>query len=127
MNNYPIESCTWGAFVIDGQEHSETGDSIRGVGKDIRVVGKEVSEWKERKGHKLKFDMVTGVFNPDVEVLIIGIGHFSAIRCPDKVLEKIRAAGIREIIPLPTPDACQEYNRRFAANERVALLAHGTC
>lgn len=127
MDNFPIESCTWGAFIIDGQEHSETGDEMKGVGKDIRVIGNKVSEWKERKGHKLKFEMITGVFDPPVDVLIIGTGHYQAIHCQEKVVSKIIAKGIEKVILLPTPEACQEYNRRYAAHEKAALLAHGTC
>lgn len=127
MENYPIESCTWGTFIIDGQEHSEPGDVVHGVGKDIRLIGTLVTEWKERKGHKLKIEMISGVFDPPVDVLIIGSGHYNAIQCPDKVLRKIRSGGIGEVIVMPTPQACQEYNRRFANHEKVALLAHGTC
>jgi hypothetical protein len=66
--------------VINGNEHSTT----RGVGKDLRLVGEDVSAWRERKGHKLKRSMITGVYDREVDVLVIGIGVHGAIKCPDK-------------------------------------------
>ncbi len=73
----PIEEFNWGKFVILGKVHSDQGE---GVGKDIRMVDNRVTEWKERKGHSLLPDMITGVFDPVVECLVIGIGVNSAVR-----------------------------------------------
>jgi hypothetical protein len=119
----PVERFSWGTFVIDGQEHSTTA----GVGKDIRLIGKDVSAWDERKGHKLKKSMITGVYGRDVDVLVIGIGVHSAITCPEKVREAIREQGISKLILEPTPQACATYNELFHQGRKVALLAHGTC
>ena len=65
----PIQHFSWGAFVIGGEEHSTT----TGAGKDIRVVGDDVSPWRERKGHKLKRSMITGVYDRDVDVLVFDV------------------------------------------------------
>ncbi len=119
----PIEHFSWGTFVIDGEEHSTTS----GVGKDIRLIGEDVSAWDEREGHKLKKSMITGVYDCDVDVLIIGMGVHGAITCPDKVKKAIRAHGIAELILQPTPQACATYNELFHQGKKVALLAHGTC
>ena len=119
----PIEHFSWGTFVIGGEEHSET----TGVGKDIRLVGEEVSAWRERKGHGLKRSMITGVYGREVDVLVIGIGVYGAIKCPDKVREAVREQGISELVVEPTPEACARYNALFREGRRVALLAHGTC
>jgi hypothetical protein len=119
----PIEHFSWGAFVIDGEEHSTT----TGVGKDIRLVGQDVSPWRERKGHKLKKSMITGVYDRGVDVLIIGIGVHGAVNCPDKVKKAIREHGISDLILQPTPQACATYNELFRQDKKVALLAHGTC
>ncbi|MGD9030258.1 MAG: Mth938-like domain-containing protein [Anaerolineae bacterium] len=119
----PIERFSWGRFVIDGEEHSTNA----GVGKDIRVVGKDVSPWRERKGHALKKSMITGVYDRDIDVLIIGIGVHGALECPKKVERAIREHGIHELIVQPTPQACATYNELFRQGKRVALLAHGTC
>jgi len=119
----PIEHFSWGTFVIGGEEHSKTA----GVGKDIRLVGEEVSAWRERKGHKLKPSMITGVYDREVDVLIIGIGVYGAIECPEKVRDAVREDGISELILEPTPEACATYNAFFREGRRVALLAHGTC
>ena len=40
-------------FIINGQEHSEKEDGIHAKSKDIRLIGKDVSEWKEKIGHRL--------------------------------------------------------------------------
>ncbi|MHB0857671.1 MAG: hypothetical protein ACYC5M_08885 [Anaerolineae bacterium] len=47
----PIEHFSWGTFVVNGSEHSDNGLVQVGAGKDIRVIGLDVSEWVERKGH----------------------------------------------------------------------------
>lgn len=119
----PIEHFSWGKFVIEGEEHSTTV----GVGKDIRLVGEEVSAWRERKGHKLKPSMITGVYDREVDVLVIGVGVYGAITCPERVREAVRGHGISELIVEETPEACATYNALFWEGRRVALLAHGTC
>jgi hypothetical protein len=119
----PIEHFSWGAFVIGGEEHSPT----IGVGKDIRLVGQAVSPWRERKGHKLKKSMITGVYDRGVDVLVIGIGVHGAVECPDKVKKAIREHGISDLVLQPTPQACATYNELFHQGRKVALLAHGTC
>lgn len=123
----PIEHFSWARFVICGREHSETGDSQIGVGKDVRIVGREVSEWRERKGHELKPSMISGVYGQDIEVLIIGNGVEGLIECSGKVKRAIKENGIPEIVVARTPEACRLYNELFHQGKRVALLAHGTC
>ncbi|MBS3784285.1 MAG: hypothetical protein KGY78_07570 [Anaerolineae bacterium] len=119
----PIERFSWGTFIIDGEEHSTSS----GAGKDIRLIGQDVTTWTERHGHKLKKSMITGVYDRDIDVLIIGLGVHSAIECPDKVKKAIRERGISELILQPTPQACGTYNELFHRGRKVALLAHGTC
>ncbi|HQI76484.1 MAG TPA: Mth938-like domain-containing protein, partial [Candidatus Latescibacteria bacterium] len=83
----PIEAFDWGEFTIVGKQHRKG----KGAGKDVRVVGTEVSEWEERKGHLLTPDMITGVYEHGIEVLIIGNGVHGLLECPAKVREKIVA------------------------------------
>lgn len=123
----PIEAFSWGRFVIGGKEHSGSGPTKVGVGKDIRLIGEDVTEWRERKGHRLKKSMITGVYDHDIEVLIVGAGVHGAIECSDEVKKAVREHGIAELIVQPTPDACAAYNDLFHRGKRVALLAHGTC
>ncbi|HPU85819.1 MAG TPA: Mth938-like domain-containing protein [Candidatus Latescibacteria bacterium] len=119
----PIEEFDFGEFTIAGKKHRKG----KGAGKDVRVIGTDVSEWEERKGHLLTPDMITGVYKHGIEVLIIGNGVHGLLECPAKVREKIIAKGIPDVRVLPTPDACREYNRLFHEGRKVALLAHGTC
>lgn len=123
----PIESFSWGAFVIRGQEHSGSGSERVGKGKDIRMIGENVTRWKERKGHEIRKSMITGVYDEDVDVLVIGAGVESGLDVPGKVKKDIAAHGIDELIVEPTPEACRIYNRLYREGRKVALLAHGTC
>ncbi len=43
----PIERFSWGKFIIEGREHSENGHAVVGTGKDIRLIGRDVSEWQD--------------------------------------------------------------------------------
>jgi hypothetical protein len=97
------------------------------VGKDIRLIGEDVSAWHEREGHKLKKSMITGVYDQGIEVLVIGLGVQGAIKCPNNVKKAIHQHNITELILQPTPEACATYNELFHQGKRVALLAHGTC
>jgi hypothetical protein len=98
-----------------------------GVGKDIRLIGRDVSEWQERQGHLLKRGMITGIYDHDIEVLVIGIGAEARVKVPKKVIRAVHRHGIKWVILRPTPKACKVYNRLFIKGMRVAMLAHGTC
>ena len=125
--NGPIEHFSWARFIVCGTEHSESGTHKVGVGKDIRVVGREVTEWRDRKGHRLKKSMITGVYDRHIEVLIIGTGVYGSVNCPGKVQDSIREHGVPRLILETTPTACRIYNDLFHQGKHVALLAHGTC
>jgi hypothetical protein len=123
----PIEQLTWGSFRINGKEHAQTGGQQVGAGKDIRIIGEEVTSWKEGHEHLLTIDMITGVFDQDIDVLIIGTGILGSVECPITVEEAIRRRGIDQVILERTADACRIYNELFRAGKKVAMLAHGTC
>ncbi|MFO7696026.1 MAG: Mth938-like domain-containing protein [Anaerolineae bacterium] len=125
--NGPIESLEWGLFHIDGVAHGEADGSEQGAGKDIRIVGRTVSSWPERKGHRLKRKMITGIAPDSVDILVIGTGVYGRIKCPGKLLRELQTSGLHKVVLLPTVEACATYNRLFHEGRRVALLAHGTC
>jgi hypothetical protein len=122
----PIEHYSWGRFVVCGEEHGKVSGKKVGRGKDIRIIGREVSKWKEREGHLLAPSMITGVFEQGIEVLILGTGANGLVECPDEVVRKIEDRGV-EVVLRNTPEACALYNELYHAGRRVALLAHGTC
>ncbi|OIP23250.1 hypothetical protein AUK22_09900 [bacterium CG2_30_54_10] len=122
----PIESFTWGKFIIFGKQHSGGNPQV-GAGKDIRIIGTEVTPWTDRSGHLLSRRMITGVFDRGIEVLILGLGANRAVECPRSVVEEIRQSGIPELILLDTPAACRRFNELYREGKRVAFLAHGTC
>ena len=119
----PIQKFEWANFTIGGVIHGEG----TGAGKDIRLIGTEVTGWVERHGHDLTPEMIAGIYGKGVEVLIIGNGVNGALQCPESVKESIKAHGINEVIVLKTPDACKKYNELYHQGRKVALLAHGTC
>jgi hypothetical protein len=123
----PIEHFSWGEFIILGKKHSSSPVEKTGAGKDIRMVGDQVSRWKERKGHELSIDMVTGVLDKDLDALVLGIGVNGAIQCSKEVIKAIKKSGVEKVFVLQTPDACKKYNELYRQGKRVALLAHGTC
>jgi hypothetical protein len=123
----PIESFSFGKFVIIGKEHSKSPEGKIGVGKDIRLIGEEVTWWKEREGHELIPDMITGIYNRNIDILIIGIGMNGLLEVPMDVRGDIYKHGIKSIKIKRTPDACKLYNELYHKGEKVALLAHGTC
>jgi len=123
----PIERFSWGMFVIRGETHGEGAEGRMGAGKDIRLIGKKATPWKERKGHRLKKSMITGVYDEDVDILVIGVGVSGCVEVPDKVRRDVADHGIAELAIERTPEACRTYNRLCRKGKRVALLAHGTC
>jgi hypothetical protein len=123
----PIEHFSWGKFIVCGKEHSKVSGEKIGAGKDIRLIGKNISKWKEREGHRLGPEMITGVFDQNIEILILGIGVDGLVECPEKVKKYIKSNGIKKLILEKTPEACRVYNDLFNKGEKVALLAHGTC
>jgi hypothetical protein len=128
-----IERFSWGLFTIHGAPHGETEAGRVGAGKDVRVIGDAVTRWRERIGHELSEEMITGVYGLGIETLVIGVGVYGLIQCPAPVQAAIHAAGIRVLILEPTPQACATYNALVrqgatgATPPSVALLAHGTC
>ncbi len=125
--NGPIEHFSWGKYVIGGKKHAVGKNKPVGAGKDIRLIGEEVTEWQERKGHLLTPAMITGVYQQGVEVLIIGTGAEGALQCPEEVKRAVLSNGIGEVITAITPEACRLYNMLYHQGKRAALLAHGTC
>ena len=119
----PVNAFSWGKYIVNQKEHSVNS----GKGKDILLVGEKVCRWKERKGHQLKKKMIKPVLDFDVDILIVGNGVEGLITCDDKLIEKIKENGIKEVYIEKTPSACELYNRLYREGKKVALLAHGTC
>ncbi|MHB2154878.1 Mth938-like domain-containing protein [Calditrichota bacterium GD2] len=123
----PIEEVSWGKFVIGGRAHFKNSDgTLTGAGKDICLIGKMLSPWRERKGHLLTQDMVRRVASADVDTVIIGNGFDGALQVPDEVKNFLEENG-KTVIIEKTPQACERFNRMFRQGAKVALLAHGTC
>ena len=108
---------SWGEFTIEGKVHMKG----MGVGKDIRLVGMEVTGWVERKGHLLFPEMITGVYGLGLEVLIVGNGVNQLLLCPNEVEDAIHAQGIPDLCILSTPDECKKYNDLYHKGHKIAL------
>lgn len=128
FENGPIEKLSWGKFIIDGSEHYLMPDKKRaGAGKDIRLIGRKTSPWAEREGHVLSRQMLTGIFEQGIDILIIGTGIKGDIQVSEQVIEDILSGGIKQLFVEKTPEACRLYNDFFHEGKNVALLAHATC
>jgi len=123
----PIEHYSWGKFVILGKEHAGKGEARQGEGKDIKLIGKKVKRWKERKGHVLDRLMVKDILDEDINILVIGNGAEGALSVPDEIVNYLLENGIKKVIVEKTPEACKKYNKLYHDGKKVALLAHGTC
>jgi len=124
----PIENTAWGVFVILGKTHAKRSDgAIIGCGKDIVLIEERLLSWKERKGHRLKSDMLKPVKDADIDILIIGNGFCGALEVPLEIIGELRRVKGVEMIVAKTPDACCLYNNLYSQKRKVALLAHGTC
>lgn len=123
----PIEHYSWGKFIISGEEHSENDDSRKGKGKDIKLIEGKVKKWKERKGHVLKTSMVEDVLGKNIKILVIGTGAYGALTVPEEVIRYLYENGIEKVLIENTPEASRKYNELYREDEKVALLAHGTC
>jgi hypothetical protein len=123
----PINHYSWARFIVAGTEHAESPAGRCGAGKDIRIVGDRVTAWEDRRGHTLSVDMITGIPDQEIEVLVIGNGADGALVCPTEVLAALRGKGIPEVIVARTPEACRRFNELIRSGRKAAFLAHGTC
>ena len=87
------------------------------------TVGPHGGLWFRDKSHFISIDEVQPLLSPDVEILVIGVGWHSAVRV-DPAIEALEGV---EIHVLPTPQACDLFNRYVSAGRRVTLIAHSTC
>ena len=126
-NQDSVRWIEWGTFDVCGKRHGKTEKGKVGVGKDIRVIGLEVTEWKERKGHTLAPSMITGVYNKGTQTLVIGVGVEGAIDYSEETVRTIKRNGIAEVLLQRTPEACRTYSAALRRSKPAALLAHGTC
>ncbi len=122
-----VEWVDWGTFSIFGQTHARTPQGKTGMGKDIRVIEHEVSEWQERKGHSLNPSMLAAIYDHGIDTLVIGVGVYGAIECPESVIQELRDHGIADVRLERTPQACRTFTSLLGEGKHVALLAHGTC
>lgn len=122
----PIERASWATFIIAGQEHSD-GEVLVGAGKDLRIIGSAVTPWSDRQGHRLTPAMITGVFDQQLETLILGLGFDRKVDCPDEVVAAIKQHGIPNVVLADTAEACRRFNEGIRAGKRIGMLVHGTC
>jgi hypothetical protein len=109
-----IESCYFGAIVIDGKRYSS--DVI--ISSDGKVHEKPSSHTFSKAD--LHEQLLRG---PDV--LIVGTGTAGLVRIDPGVEIAAKLAGV-ELIAKPTPEAVNEFNRR-ARKERTIAVIHITC
>ncbi len=111
-----IENYAFGSFMIDGKEYRY----------DLKIVEGEVIPWTYKKHHTVLVEDLKELLEAKPELIVIGIGAYSAVKVPEDVKRFLEAKDIKAII-LPTEEACEEYNKALAENKRVAAIMHSTC
>jgi|APFre7841882654_1041346.scaffolds.fasta_scaffold87404_1 hypothetical protein len=111
-----IENYCFGSFMIDGKEYRY----------DLKIVEGSIIPWVYKRHHTVLMEDLKELLEAKPEIIIIGIGAYSAVRVPDDVKRSLEAKSIKAII-LPTEEACEEYNKALADNRRVAAIMHSTC
>jgi hypothetical protein len=111
-----IESYDFGAMAVDGQKY--TADLII-------FPGKIKSDWWRREGHKLTLEDLEGVFQEDIEVLVVGTGFYGLMRVEEDVKQAAQARGLTLHIE-KTKKATQIFNE-FSSRKKTAGAFHLTC
>ena len=111
-----IGSYDFGRIVIDGETY--TADVIISPG-GVKA------DWWRREGHSLCPEDLQGVLGPEIEVVIIGCGAYGALKVPEDTRRWLLELG-KELVSLPTQDACDRYNELAGSGKVIAGL-HLTC
>ncbi len=100
------------------------GESYR---QDVLIRGDAVlCPWVREHGHRLKFRDLAEVMDRPPRILVIGTGQMGVMEVPDKVLDKLAAAGV-DGRPMPTAQALEHFVALRAQGKDVAAALHLTC
>jgi len=111
-----IESCDFGAMVVNGQKYTA----------DLIIFPRKVkSAWWRKEGHKLAVEDLEDVFKEDIEALVVGTGFFGLMKVQEDVKQAAHLKGLSIHIE-KTKKAAQIFNE-LVFQKKTAGAFHLTC
>lgn len=113
-----IQEYSFGRIKIGGREYHE----------DVIIFPDKVfSGWWRREGHRLHLEDLKQVLDFKPKLLVVGTGSYGRMVVTEKVHKTLAEMNIGLVV-LPTPQACEEYNKQLGKGvERVVAALHLTC
>ncbi|MEW6447545.1 MAG: MTH938/NDUFAF3 family protein [Bacillota bacterium] len=110
-----IDSYRFGEIVIGGKKYTE----------DVIILPGRVISWWRKRGHTVEVSDLNEAAGAEPEILIIGTGAYGAVRVLPEVNDFLSLKGIKLTV-LPSPQACERYNR-LSTQHRIVAALHLTC
>jgi len=111
-----IERFRFGEVTIGGDRYTD----------DVIVFEDRVQpRWWRKAGHLLQLEDLDGVWEQELEALIVGTGTQECMKIAPEVVAYTRQQGV-ELLSFDTRTACQTFNHLLGKRKIVAVL-HLTC
>jgi hypothetical protein len=112
-----IDDYAFGRIVIDGRTYQS----------DVIVYpGRVDNGWWRVSGHELAVTDLEAVLADPPAVLVVGTGRYGRMVVLPETEQALADRGVA-LVAQPTAAACQTYNERLSAGERVVAALHLTC
>jgi hypothetical protein len=116
MADHTIDSYSFGRMTVDGRTYTQ----------DLILYPDRIQDsWWRRRGHHLIPEDLSGVFEEQPEVLVVGTGASGIMEVPESTKQTLLAEGI-ETVAVPT-DRAVKYYMRLQGRKRVVGAFHLTC
>jgi len=111
-----VDSYSFGRIVISGKTYAS----------DLIIYPDRIdASWWRKTGHTLSLEDIPGIFQENLEVLIIGTGYFGLMKVDEAVLQQAKSRGL-EVFIEKTKNAVDEFNRISERKKTIAAF-HLTC
>ena len=112
-----IDDYAFGKIVIDGRTYR----------RDVIVYPGRVDDgWWRVEGHELAVADLAAVLADPPAVLVVGTGRYGRMAVLPETEQALSERGVT-LVAQPTAAACETYNERLSAGERVVAALHLTC
>ncbi|MCF8010436.1 MAG: MTH938/NDUFAF3 family protein [Clostridiales bacterium] len=111
-----IKSISFGQITLDEKEYKY----------DVIILPGEVySPWWRIEGHNVYLQDLKKLEDIELDTVVFGTGTSDLVKVSDSVVEYLTNRGA-EVIIMPTPKACEYYNKIYT-EKRTAACLHLTC
>ncbi|MFH1148531.1 MAG: MTH938/NDUFAF3 family protein [Pseudomonadota bacterium] len=112
-----ITDYQFGSVTVNGQTYRA----------DLVIFPNEVRpNWWRKEGHALHLEDLAGIFDKNLDAVVIGTGAYGVMKVSKEVTEAAKEKNVRLIIK-KTGEACGEYNSLVQAGKRTVAALHLTC